>query len=403
MVARRQSFRVTETTLLAAGYGAWLASYPLLIFLLPNDILAGGIGLCFGLAVNLLHILVRPQDIPTTPAVWLYIGLFGMIILLSQLIGNFADASLTSIIQCAAMIIVMFITACVASPTLFTRTLRFYVIFISGILLLVIADGDYLWGRLVGRAQPNFWGMMALSCALAALSFKTMVQRAVPLAVAVAILYLTNSRGSTIGTAVGLITAASVFFLVNGARKRMVVISVVGAVVILGVWAELYNQFISDQVLSLNDPQRGLDSGFTGRLGPWIYGLNLALERPFFGYGFRASEFLFKPIGIDSVHHGYLSMLLDTGVIGLLAWLIFLFHVIALGFRRLHRPMAMCAMAFLVGYAVLGLVERYALNAGQPVTMLFLASAFHMLRPMTRGVFLRPGDARLSAVGTSAR
>jgi O-antigen ligase len=394
---------ITETMLLAMGYAAWLASYPLLIFLLPNDVLAGGLGLCLGLGVNMLHILLRPQDIPTTPAVWLYIGLFGMVIFISQLIGNLDNASLTSLIQCGAMIAIMFIAACIAHPALFERTLRFYAWFIAGVLLIVIADGDYVWGRLVGRGQPNFWGMMALSGALASLSLNRMFVKAVPLLVALVMLYLTNSRGSTIGTFTGLMTASAVYFLINGARKRLVIITVLSIAVVVGAAAEITSGFISDQVLNLNDPRRGLDSGFTGRLGPWLYGLDLALERPFFGYGYRASETLFEPIGIDSVHNGYLSMLLDMGVTGLIAWLVFLMHVIWTGFQRMRRPVAIPAIGILVGYAILGLVERYALNAGQPLSILFLISAFYMLRPFRRTAISRYGQPRPAPLAPSAR
>jgi O-antigen ligase len=395
------STRMTESTLLALGYGAWLASYPLLIFLLPNDIVAGGLGLCFGVAVNLLHLMLRPQDIPTTPTVWLYIGLFGLLIFVSQLIGNFEGATLASLFQCAAMITIMFIAGCIANPTLFARTMRFYTLFISGMLLIVIADGDYVWGRLVGRGQPNFWGMMSLSCVLAALSIESRLKKAVPIAIAFTVLFLSNSRGSMIATFIGLVTASAVYFLTHGARKRLVILSSVAIVLVALVWSEVSMHLISDRILHLDDPRRGIDSGFTGRLDPWLYGIQLAMERPLFGYGYRASESLFGAIDVSSVHNGYLSMLLDTGVLGLVAWIAFLSHVISVGFRRLRRPFATCAVAFLVAYSVLGLVERYALNAGQPLSILFLASAFYMLRPWAPGVLRRQREAGVPTIARS--
>ena len=378
-------FTVTNTTILALAYAVWLTSYALLIFFLPTDILAAGLGLCLGLSINLLHILIRPQDLPTSKRAWFYIGMFGMMIFLSQLFGNFSKADMTSVIQSGAMIVIMFIAACIASSDLYQRLLRFYAVIIALAMIMVIADGDYVWGQLVGRAQPNFWGMMALSCAIAALTWNSKAVKLFCLAVVAAMLYLTNSRGSTLSAVAALVTIAGVFYIVHRTRSRVMLLGLLLGIGAVAIWAEMSYSFISESILHLDDPRRGVSSGLTGRLGPWLYGLNLALDRPFFGYGFRASEYLFDPIGINSVHNGYLSMLLDMGILGLLLWIAFLVHVSWTAFRRMHDPGVMYAIGFVVGYSVLGFVERYALNAGQPLSILFLISAFYIFSLRRRG------------------
>jgi O-antigen ligase len=388
MRASRPIWITTELSLLALAYAAWLASYPLMMFLLPNYEVALGIGLALGTGICLLHILLRPDHLPTHPMVWIYIGAFGFIILLSQLVGNFDGADLRSIIQSAAMIVVLVIAACVGASGLYTRVLPIFAVLLAPVLLMVYIDGDIVWGRLVGRAQPNYWGLISLSCAIAALSLRRKLLKALVLGVAVLILYATSARGSMVGTFAALTTAAAVFFLVNGARKRIVIVSFLCFAMVVGAWAELGFSFISNELFKVNDPYRGIDTGFTGRTEPWTYGLTLAMERPVLGYGYRESEGLFGPaLGIDSAHNGYITMMIDTGIIGLLLYLVFIGHSIKIGFSRLRKPLVLCALGYLVGYSVIGLFERYALNAGQPLSILFLISAFYVLTP-TSGVRL---------------
>jgi O-antigen ligase len=193
-----------------------------------------------------------------------------------------------------------------------------------------------------------------------------------------------------------------VHFLINGTGKRVVIISAATTVLILAVWGELTFHLISEHILNMYDPRRGIESGFTGRFEPWVYGLQLAMEKPFFGYGYRASEALFDPLGASSVHNGYLSMLLDTGVIGLISWITFLWHTTRIALRRLRRQLAVCSIGFIVAYIVLGMVERYALNAGQPTSILFLIAAFYMIRPMTGAVLRRGGESYMPAFPTQS-
>jgi O-antigen ligase len=375
-------WKVTELRLFAIAYAGWLASYPLMMLLLPDYEIGSAAGLFVAVTLCALQILRRPLDLPQNSTVWLYLSGFAMVILLSQMFGNFVDLSMPAVLKSFAMIALLFVTACIATPRLFAMILPLYAVFLGIALLVVYLNGTFLWGRLSAGAQPNYWGLMALSGAIAALTVRRMPLKLFALGAAALIFYSTNSRGSMLGAFAALVTSAAVYFLVSGTRKKMILATVIMAVAVVGIGAELSTSFISQELLRVDDPNRGIDSGFSGRLEPWLYGLSLAMDRPFFGYGFRQSETYFGPaLGISSAHNGYISMLIDAGLIGLFLYLLFLGHCLVAGYRTMRQmPLSYCALGFLAGYCVIGLFERYALNAGQPLSILFLASAFYILR-----------------------
>jgi O-antigen ligase len=381
-ISHQPRFAATELTVLAGLYALWLVSYPVIMFLMAGSgMIAGAIGFVLGLGICLLHLVIRPSgDIPTAVPVYTYIGLFGMVILLSQLFGNEA-VDIGSITQTAVMIAVLFIAALIANnPVLLARIFRFYALFITMLLVIVYVDGDVVWGRLVGRGQPNFWGMMAQTAVFTGLLLATWKTRAVVWGAAALILYATNSRASMVCVAAGLGTVAICMIVTgNYGRKFKIFTSVLVALAVIA-WAELQFGFVSGQLLRVDDPHRGMHTGFTGRLDPWLYGIAQGLERPFFGYGYRESEALFGDIGVSSVHNGYLSMWLDTGIFGLMVYVVFLGHAIIRGVQLWRSPVVRACLAMVVGYTVLGFAERYALNAGQPLSILALACAFLILQ-----------------------
>ncbi len=60
----------------------------------------------------------------------------------------------------------------------------------------------------------------------------------------------------------------------------------------------------------LDDPDRGLSTGATGRTEVWKIAWNLFLQNPILGVGFRAHE---KYPGLSaSSHNGYLALLVET-------------------------------------------------------------------------------------------
>jgi O-antigen ligase len=70
----------------------------------------------------------------------------------------------------------------------------------------------------------------------------------------------------------------------------------------------VFNHQIVD-VLALDDPARGVGSGFTGRDEEWAFALQEIADNPF-GMGFK------RPSAVAAGHNGYLKILLEFGIIG---------------------------------------------------------------------------------------
>ena len=71
---------------------------------------------------------------------------------------------------------------------------------------------------------------------------------------------------------------------------------------------------ITNDVLKLHDRDRGIDSGFTGRVDVWKEALVTFQRSPLIGLGFRGSIEGHGQVG--SIHSGYLKLLVETGIIG---------------------------------------------------------------------------------------
>jgi O-antigen ligase len=383
--------------LLILGYGSWLVSYPVLLFLLTNDALSAGLGLVCGLGIATFHLLVRPGDFRISEEGLLFIGAFGFLFLGSQLFGNFERVELSNFITCFAIIAIMFIAALIANSPFVRDVLAAFSVLGAAFLLIVYLDGDYVWGRLVGRGQPNYWGMLALSVACAALAIERRAAKAFVWGAVALILHETNARGSLLSAAFALGVAAWFAFRVGSWRIRYRLALLAAVLAGLAVWSEIESSFISGQLLRFDDPHRGLDRG-GNRLEPWLYGLTLWLERPLLGHGYRESESLFEPFGLTAggAHNGYITMLIDTGILGLLVYLTFLGRVMAAGLHVIRRPEGLAAFTIILGYATIGWFERYALNAGQATSILFLIAAFYVLSARSR---LRAGAPLRARIG----
>jgi O-antigen ligase len=70
---------------------------------------------------------------------------------------------------------------------------------------------------------------------------------------------------------------------------------------------------VLQDVLRVDDPMRGLGTGFSGRFEKWQRGLEVLWERPIVGHGFRATA----PGGVGGgAHGGYVQILVESGCVG---------------------------------------------------------------------------------------
>ncbi len=251
------------------------------------------------------------------------------------------------------------------------------------ILIVVLIDADYHWGRLYGRNAANYWGFLSQSAIIATIAMRGWILRVGVIGLALVIIYLTQSRGSMLAVAAGL----SVAFILYSLRSRARIWLWLSAALAVSIMALLGLNFVADDLLRLSDPGRGLGSGASGRASVWRESFELFANHPWLGVGYRQHEQYLTSEA--NAHDAYLAMLADTGVLGFLAYLLFLFGgLIRSVLRQLANPSpsTLATVAFLTAFAVNGLFERSALNTGNAYcqTMALLAAWAWRTDPTTR-------------------
>jgi len=227
-------------------------------------------------------------------------------------------------------------------------------------------------GRLtLGTAHPNFLGIVSFGLAVSALAVRPRILAALLIAGNIFIIIETESR-SALGA---VLLALLVFALLHAyqVRERRGALALIGVIFCAAIVAVLYYGTIESWFSSLfflNDRYRGLGTGFTGREGAWQEAIDLFMENPVLGVGFRMHERYMTVT--PSAHNGYLSILAETGIVGsaplLVLTAILLWRLLreALG----GEPIAILGFSFVTGYLFISFFERLFLNMGNPTSIL---------------------------------
>ncbi len=241
-------------------------------------------------------------------------------------------------------------------------------------LLIMLSHPDYAWGRLIGVAGPNYWGMVSMTLVFASFAFRRR-QITIPLmALGVVVMFLGQARGSMFGTAIGM---ACVGMIVLAKRRVIERTWLALALVVAGVATLTFGyQVLADKVLLLSAPGRGLGSGGSGRTAAWAQAYQLFAAHPWLGVGYRQHERYLT--AASSAHNGYLATLAETGILGILAYLLFLvgaFGRAIVQARKQQTPVRLAAVGFLAAFLAVSVFERRALNTGNTLSMLMLLVA----------------------------
>jgi O-antigen ligase len=260
-----------------------------------------------------------------------------------------------------------------------TRFLMVFALMHCIVLALVVVDGNFLWGRLMGRNGPNFWGTVCYYTIFAAFVVRPVWLRIAVMGWAGAVLLMTQNRTSMIA----VIAGCGVIFVLTFARstpRRRLTLSGWLLTGLLAVAAA--SPIIAQKIFLVDSRSRGLDSGGTGRFEAWEQTLEVWKTSPLIGVGYRHHEGLIS--AASSAHNAYLAVLADMGVLGLFAYLLFLGFGLVVGIRTsLQRGSwtVIVLTGFLVAFAVCGFFESRALNFGNSGSLLMIAAIAWMSRP----------------------
>ncbi|MBC7258785.1 MAG: O-antigen ligase family protein [Chloroflexi bacterium] len=176
-------------------------------------------------------------------------------------------------------------------------------------------------------------------------------------------LYLTYSRGSLAGLAVGLGVIGAVRY-----RKLLVLMAVAGLLLLLLPSTQAY-------IAHLIEGVRGEDLATQMRFGEYKDALILISRYPWLGVGFAGTPDIDLYIGVSNV---YLMIAEQTGLIGLALFLAVMataFAYVWRGWRarmsRTHEAALLGFVAALVGIMVGGLFDHYFFNLDFPHSVSF--------------------------------
>lgn len=230
----------------------------------------------------------------------------------------------------------------------------------------------YVWGRwepLGGLLHPNWWGMMGLGLAWCSFAWKNTLLRYFFMGVGLYFMYFTQSRGSMVAFFPAFVFCGDYFSPFT--RKKAVILliaTLLGIIAFLGIsYATSYDllgklfDFFANDVMKLNDPNRGIGSGMTGRVAAYSVAWKAFLDSPFFGAGY--SQFAF-------VHNGFLIILAESGLFSLVG-VVVLFALSIAGYIKMHHWQG---LGFILSYLVLLLTfpRTFNINMVSLILMMIL-------------------------------
>lgn len=180
------------------------------------------------------------------------------------------------------------------------------------------------WGRhMPGGLSPNMWGelciVMTVGAALA--RPRWIFYGALPFIFIG--LFLLQSRGALIATVI----LATFAILAREGFRRLVLIGLVavflGIPIVIAVDMLAFRggfssgiiDFVANDVLRLNDPRRGLGTGFTGRVDGYLVAWSAFTQNPLLGVGFGLGNEITLEENAGTIHNGHLQLLLELGLL----------------------------------------------------------------------------------------
>ncbi len=342
-----RKFGVLPVQFIAGAYALWLAVLTIAFQTVPDNEVLLELALLSGALPAILHGIFLPVDTRGSATGMWFLWSFLTIFLISYVLNEYTWEDLVNLFNVMFVFLIGMLIASALDHSLIARILGIYALIVSPYLLWI----------------NSRW--LQAAC----------------LAVVLMTMYNAQSRGSM----VALVPVLFMFVYHWYVHERNASISskmLVTYVLVIGAFCifAFYADVIANNVLHLNDPRRGLQSGATGRDKAWFEALGLWYNSPMFGVGFRKHEDLMIMSGI-SAHNAYLAMLADTGFVGFLAYMIFLGTSFFAAMRSTSDPkLRLFLVCVIVAYAFTGMFERRAINTGNGFSITFIFVCLTALR-----------------------
>lgn len=379
--SQARAFGIQPVQFIAGAYAAWLTVLTIAFHLQAENKVVQELALLAGAIPTILHGIFLPVDTRGNSTGMWFLWSFLTIFLLSYVLNEYSWEDLVNLFNVLFVFLIGFLIASSIDSTLVMRIAGTYALMMAPYLLWINLTGEYVWGRLHAGSQPNTWGLIALNVAIGAYALKNRLLQGACMAVVLMTMYNAQTRGSMVALVPVLLTF--VYFWYVHEKKISIswklVVTYLIIVVAFSVIA-FYSDVILNDILRVNDPRRGLQSGATGRDKAWGEALGLWFNSPMFGVGFRKHEELMVFSAI-SAHNAYLAMLADTGFVGFLTYMIFLFVSLFSAMRSTSDPkFRLFLICVIVAYAFTGMFERRAINAGNSFSITFIFVCLTALR-----------------------
>lgn len=264
--------------------------------------------------------------------------------------------------------------------SLFLMVVVLFILWLSsdtGDLLILAQERRSAFDTESINLHPNFIGLLCVVAAIGVSGVRNKILWGVICLTALGGAWLLSSRGAILGILVAMAIPILIAVLrrdVSAVVQRRILMG--GVIVLLLLGRNLFS-FVSEDVLLLDDPYRGADTGFTNRTELWQAAWTLWLNNPIFGVGHGEGS---DEMGYGLyAHNTVLVLLSETGLVGLIAFSVFSYLI----FRHAKRLLwgddhiaAIYLMTALAVYWVYGLFEGRGINAGNPLSALFFIISF---------------------------
>lgn len=299
------------------------------------------------------------------------------IVLISTILfntGNYSETSApleVALAHVAGIIGILFALRWAATNFATQTLLRNLALLLTPLVMLAIAasmqSGDFYARQSPFGIHPNWWGELGFALTACALAFPHWKARAFPLALAILLFVLVQSRGALLAavSCIGIYVFLSTRWKRLFNSLRLALASALLVAIAVGLFVYQYRSiqawlFLRDEILLWDDSYRGIDSGLTGRLSGWREAFDIFMAQPVLGQGIDT---------LTDVHNGFLRLAGEGGLMLLLAMGLF----IGMGLRDALKAKNHLAVSIILGYLIYAMTYPRMLNMNLAAVVFYLS------------------------------